>query len=618
MVDLLNIALDGVAEWRVIHPRSSVRNPGAVRDVAQAARAARDMGASTMILGQAIAVGGELRLRAELYDAVRGVRLSSVVAQGRLSEPGPAVDSLALGLARQRLLVRPGAVRRSLEEYSTSSVPALQAYLAAERLARRGAWRAAADTLWRAVAYDSTFGLAYYALYRAAFYGDAPNAGDQVDLIRRGLQYVHRLPSRQRDLFLQMDAFHQGRRAEALRRSDELTQRYPDDAEAALQAAEVYFHNGLLVGEAPERALEAFQRALSLDPGLLGPHQHVIELAVMIGDTALAWETFRRTPPSTPRFDVYHGVEFALRAALRGEDPATLAAGIPAAELAGTLGWTFSEVLRMLDREPARAVTLADSFIALAAARVRTRAERLTPLLRRHALLLAQGRRRDAWIILGEAAAADPKAAGLLASRAMHALVTGTHAVDGRAAARQLLGSDTATFQAPALVGWGAAVDGDGALLDSALAEIRQREAWRPAFAAALGAGLRGLAALRAGDSLAARRHLTEAAEVRQASGAGALWFPDVEFQIALARLERSAGDLRAASRRLHDTFLLYGLPWRAQAEELRGQIAEQQGDPVAAIRAYRNFTDLWKDADPELQARVAAARAAIERLEGR
>jgi tetratricopeptide (TPR) repeat protein len=379
MVDLLNIALDGVAEWRVIHPRSSVRNPGAVRDVAQAARAARDMGASTMILGQAIAVGGELRLRAELYDAVRGVRLSAVVAQGRLSEPGPAVDSLALGLARQRLLVRPGAVRRSLEDYSTSSVPALQAYLAAERLARRGAWRAAADTLWRAVAYDSTFGLAYYALYRAAFYGDAPNAGDQVDLIRRGMQYVHRLPPRQRDLFLQMDAFHQGRRAESLRRADELGQRYPDDAEAALQEGEAYFHNGLLVGEPPQRALEAFQRALRLDPGLLGPHQHVIELAVMIGDTALAWETFRRTPPSTPRFDVYHAVEFALRAALRGEDPATLAAGIPPAELAGTLGWTFSEVLRMLDREPARAVALADSFTALAAARVRTRAERLTP-----------------------------------------------------------------------------------------------------------------------------------------------------------------------------------------------------------------------------------------------
>jgi tetratricopeptide (TPR) repeat protein len=318
MVDLLNIALDGVAEWRVIHPRAALLGSRSVNlgAVSQVARTVRAMGAGTMILGQAVAVGGELRLRAELYDAVTGLRLTAVVAQGRLSEPGPAVDSLALGLVHRRLLVRPGAVRRSLEEYSTTSVPALQAYLAAERLARHGDWRAAADTLWRAVAYDSTFGLAYYALYRAAFYGTAPNAGDQVELIRRGLRYVHRLPPRQRDLFLQMDAFHQGRRAEALRRADELGQRYPDDAEAALQEGEAYFHSGLLVGEPPQRALEAFERALSLDPGLLGPHQHVIELAVMLGDTARAWETCA-TPLATPRYDIYHGVDLAMRTALR-------------------------------------------------------------------------------------------------------------------------------------------------------------------------------------------------------------------------------------------------------------------------------------------------------------
>lgn len=620
MVDLLNIALDGVAGWRVIHPRSSVRPAGAAGNgdgVSRDARAARALGAATMIRGQAVAVGGELRLRAELYDAVRGVRVSSVVANGRLSEPGPAVDSLALGLARTRLQSDSGAVRRSLEEYSTTSLPALQAYLAAERLARSGAWQAAADTLWRAIAYDSTFGLAYYALYRAAFYGTAPNAGDQVALIQLGLRYVRRLPPRQRDLFLQMDAFHQGRRAEALRRSDELTQRYPDDAEAALQAGEVYFHNGLLVGEPPARALEAFERALSLDPGLLGSHQHVIELSVMLGDTARAWQTFRRTPPATPRFDTYHGIELALRVALRGEDPATLADDIPPAELSGTLGWAFTEVLRMLDRAPARAVALADSFTAVAATRARTRAERLTPLLRRHALRLAQGRYDDAWQMLRDAATTDATAPGVLASRALHVLVTGVQVVEGRAAARQLLASDS-TLQAPALFGWGAALDGNGVLLDSALAELRRRESWRPAFAAALGAGLRGLAALRAGDSLTARRHLTEAAQVRQATGAGAFWFPDVPFQVELARLERRAGDLRAASQRLYDTFLLYGLPWRGEAEELRAQIAEQQGDTTAAIRAYQDFVELWKDADAVLQPRVAAARAALARLEGR
>jgi hypothetical protein len=204
----------------------------------------------------------------------------------------------------------------------------------------------------------------------------------------------------------------------------------------------------------------------------------------------------------------------------------------------------------------------------------------------------------------------------MLASRAMHALVTETRVTEGRAAARQLLTSDTATLQSPALVGWGAAVDGDTALLESALAEVHRRAAWRPAFAKALGSGLRGLAALRAVDTLAARRLLTEASEIRQASGAGAYWFPDVQFQMELARLERRAGDLNPASRRLYDTFLLYGLPYRAEAEELRAQIAEQQGDSAAAIRAYQNFTELWKDADPELQPRVAAARAALARLE--
>jgi hypothetical protein len=272
----------------------------------------------------------------------------------------------------------------------------------------------------------------------------------------------------------------------------------------------------------------------------------------------------------------------------------------------------------MLDREPARAVAIADSFTALAAVRVRTRAEHLTPLLRRHGLRLAQGRYRDAWTMLAEAAAIDPGAPGVLASRAVHGLVTGSHVVERRAAARQLLASDTVTLQAPALLGWGAALDGDGALLDSALTEMRRREAWRPAFATALASGLRGLAALRAGDSLAARRHLTEAAEVRQASGAGALWFPDVEFQMELARLEHRAGDLAAASRRLYDAFLLYALPWRAQAEELRGRIGEQRGDTAAAISGYRNFIEMWQDADPELQPRVAAARDAIARLEGR
>jgi hypothetical protein len=57
-------------------------------------------------------------------------------------------------------------------------------------------------------------------------------------------------------------------------------------------------------------------------------------------------------------------------------------------------------------------------------------------------------------------------------------------------------------------------------------------------------------------------------------------------------------------------------MAFRADAEELRGRIAEQRGDTTAAIGAYRNLVELWRDADPELQPRVAAARAALGRME--
>ncbi|MDX1675545.1 MAG: tetratricopeptide repeat protein, partial [Longimicrobiales bacterium] len=41
----------------------------------------------------------------------------------------------------------------------------------------------------------------------------------------------------------------------------------------------------------------------------------------------------------------------------------------------------------------------------------------------------------------------------------------------------------------------------------------------------------------------------------------------------------------------------------------------EQLGNRTEAVRYYREFIDLWEDADPELQPRVDAARRALERL---
>ena len=48
---------------------------------------------------------------------------------------------------------------------------------------------------------------------------------------------------------------------------------------------------------------------------------------------------------------------------------------------------------------------------------------------------------------------------------------------------------------------------------------------------------------------------------------------------------------------------------------ERLGQLYEGMGDTAKAIENYRAFIELWKNADPELQPRVADAKRRLARL---
>ena len=45
------------------------------------------------------------------------------------------------------------------------------------------------------------------------------------------------------------------------------------------------------------------------------------------------------------------------------------------------------------------------------------------------------------------------------------------------------------------------------------------------------------------------------------------------------------------------------------------GELYDAKKNDAKAIENYQNFVDLWKDADPELQPAVRAARARLEEL---
>ena len=621
MLDLLNVALDGFAGWRVIQPRALLRRIGtdaAPLDVARAAGLARQAGAATFILGNVVALGPELRVQAELYESARGTSLASVRARGTLALPAPVADSIAGGLARQRLALHTGATRQALAEYTTTSPAALQEYLVAEQLARRARWEEAAESLAVAIARDSTFALAYYGLYRAVTWGNSgpifqstpgrtvtPSGYD--DVVQAALRHLDRAPPRQRRL---LEFVATTNRAEGLGRADGLTRDYPDDADVWLERGDAYFHMGLQSGEPIAVALESLQRAIALDPAVPEAYLHVAQMQCMIGDSAAAWQTLERLRRMAPTWEATGGLEIAMRALWRREDPASLP--VRDAEVATIVG----RYLPLIgDRTPALAVRLADSFAVSAAAPVHPPGERVTALLRRHVYHLALGRYGTAWDLLRQAAVLDPNGMEIQGATIVHSLVTGAHGVEAGAAARQLASEASRPLWATAVLAWQL---GSTGAIDSAPGAVRQLLASGayPAFRAALVDGLMGLISLRAGDSLAARGELARAnvawIEIRNIEE----FFPGPALALATARLDVQAGDLDAASRRLYETIGSIGVMLRAEAEQLRGQIAEQRGDTAAAIRAYSNFIDLWKDADPELQPRVAVAREALARLE--
>ena len=53
----------------------------------------------------------------------------------------------------------------------------------------------------------------------------------------------------------------------------------------------------------------------------------------------------------------------------------------------------------------------------------------------------------------------------------------------------------------------------------------------------------------------------------------------------------------------------------RPAAHESLGRLYDERGDLENAALHYAQFVDLWEDADPELQSRVAVARDRLQEI---
>ena len=274
LVDLLTTNLDGVGGLRAIDSRTVLAqwrkgvSEGQGPDLRTLLGIAQDSGASYAVIGNAVTIGANIRLSADVYELERGVVIGAARAEGSPDSLYALVDRLSLEVLRA--ILKEDADRLpgvpNLASVTTTSFPALKAYLEGEALYRKADFENASVAHQRAVAADSSFALAWLRLAWAQWW--FLDNLESVDEIDRAIALSDRLPQREVMLakatreFLLFDRF----------RARELVQEflnfYPDDPELWFLLAMTFgdqFNEPVVPGD-PSDGDRALFRAAKLDP----------------------------------------------------------------------------------------------------------------------------------------------------------------------------------------------------------------------------------------------------------------------------------------------------------------------------------------------------------------
>jgi len=623
LVDYLSRNLDGAGSIRTVSPTIVLRGWNGPADPASATELGRRSGARWVVFGQMVGEGSDsVRLRPTVIDVASGRAL----AEPERSDLGDRIDRLADSLTRDVLrdLGRLGPAVRVGAPLGTRSLPALKEFLNGEQLLRRFSLDSAITAYGVAVQRDSSFAL---ALRRIGLAQGWRGEGGGPLALRAG-RFNHGLAPRDSLLITadsleaasddSLDVQYWSHRLRKFATLEEASRRYPDDPEVWYALGEARFHLGYVVGSTAQQTIDAFNRAMALDPAFAPAYFHPVQLALDRNDTAAAQryvDGYLRLTSGVPE-----GAGLRLVARLLSGEPSRT-------------------VQSLLDTAPAN--VLFDAWRSVQ--RWPDSAEAGVRLLR----LLAGGRR-------GIGVPADTAWTGYLLATAL--LYRG-HVREARTMVASrvsvpfeelaLLGAIPAESAAAALDGWLHALNerqvvADPPWVNHCYRSFLAAEWWaerrdtvpllklmrqgdsvaRSGRSPVLLAGARGDAGLARAALALARRDTAEALRRLLAFPDSLCATPYGSLSLGLGPLRRIQFHLLAATQRDRDAARLFdqqvSLPLGAGAITgtlERGHVAERLGDRATAIRAYEFVLAAWRYSDPELRRYVTEARAALQRL---
>ncbi|HTG84603.1 MAG TPA: protein kinase [Gemmatimonadales bacterium] len=275
MVDLLTRNLNGVGDQVTVDPgrvmsELDAGEKGGVRDVQSGLQIARRLGAGRYILGSVHVAGAHLRIQAQLYKEGSGT--PEPIAQAFAEGDSAALFDLVDRLSAQLLVGgdrSQGARLAQTAAVTTRSLPALKAYLDAERNLRAARFDSAVAGFQTATSLDSTFALAHYRLGVAAMWNG--RMGLLAPSIARARALVDRLGDRDRALLSAFADMARGFPDAAERQYRAILEKYPDDLEARFQLANVLYAYNAPRGRPPGEAREQYEYVLEVDPKFICP-----------------------------------------------------------------------------------------------------------------------------------------------------------------------------------------------------------------------------------------------------------------------------------------------------------------------------------------------------------
>lgn len=615
MVELLSANLDGVAGIRTRDPRallarwsSELSDEGDASGPERSLEVARALGATHALEGSVVTLGSTARLTARIYDARTGGLAGDARAEGPADSLLALVDGLSVDIVRSSLADESRDIAGfDVSRLTTSSLPALEAYLKGERAFRRSQDQEALVHFQRAVEADSTFALALYRLSQIY-----PSVVGSFQLApyyaQRAARLADRLPERERLLFRSHLQFNEGWPS-AIGGLEEFVRRYPYDVEGWYNLGEAYLH----VGESHVREgfRDALRRSLALDAGYAPAYIHLIEDAFAAGDGLQAAELIDRYARLAPTSDETTGFRLAHALVWGGATARTRAGQAldtlpPLALDRAAETFSYSSALS----EPLETVSRG------------LQSERIEPAMKRRAtwrLVQAQHGR-------GQFAAARANAEALSPISAARHRVVWYLSGHGNGASARTSGPVLAAAGSPPerfLVAALAAREGDASaaereatsLLATARALSERGDSLASTEARALATLLRAYGDLiRSADALPIERLQQALSHLRACCGTS-LWVRALlQYEFGKSRLANGEPE---EARALLAPLTTAGYPLMPAADLYLGRALEALGRRQEAIWHYLRFVDLWRECDAELRPVVEEARRSLVRLEG-